>query len=73
MNYTQGQKVRMSREKLALTTPVHTGDICIIHRAEGFGSYILENPAGETALGKQLFSASEDDFEAVQEQAELEE
>lgn len=66
MKYKQGQKVRLSRDTYG--TP--SGSVCMVHRAEGLGNYILRGPLGSEETERRLFAATEDDLAPMGEEAQ---
>ena len=65
MSYEQGTTVKLTRDKGEMIPPALAGAVCIIHRNEGFGCYILRGPIADPETESRLFAALEDEFQAV--------
>ena len=65
MEYAQGQRVKITRGTLSAAP----GAVCVVHRSEGFGCYILRGPIGSSETEGNLFAALKGDFEAEAKEA----
>ncbi len=69
MSINKGTKVRLTREKCAMSPPARAGDICIVQVIEGFGCYILRGPIENPETENRLFAATEGEFQEVKTEA----